>query len=83
MSLYLALLRILIRSAVLGLIAANLIEDFWIYFGDSVDFDTSPAALVLKPRVALVDSLADYLRCITYRDLLRICSVSIVAWSFW
>ena len=70
-------------SAILGLIAANLIEDFWIYFGVSVDFDSSSAAFVLKPRATLVDFLADYLRCITYRDLLRFCSVSIVAWSFW
>ena len=65
MSLYLAFLRILIRSAVLGLIAANLIEDFWIYFGVKVDFDSSSAAFALKPSVALVDFLAVYLRCIT------------------
>ena len=52
-------------SAILGLIAANLIEDFWIYFGVRVDFYTSSAAFVLKPSVALDDCLADYLRCIS------------------
>ena len=65
MSLYLTFLRILIRSAVFGLIAANLIEDFWIYLDVRVDFDISSVAFVLKPRVALVDFLAAYLRCIT------------------
>ena len=49
-------------SAILGLIAANLIADFWIYFGDSVDFDASSAVFALKPRLVLVDFLTAYLR---------------------
>ena len=49
-------------SAILGLIAANLIADFWIYVGVSVEFDASSAVFALKPRLALVDFLAAYLR---------------------
>ena len=49
-------------SAILGLIAANLIADFWIYFGVSVDSDASCPVFSLKPRLALVDFLAAYLR---------------------
>ena len=49
-------------SAILGLIAANLIADFLIYFGCSDDFDASSAVFALKPKVALVDFLAACLR---------------------
>ena len=49
-------------SAILGLIAANLIADFWIYFGVSDDSDTSSAVFALKPRLAFVDFLASPLR---------------------
>ena len=52
-------------SAILGLIAANLIADFWIYFCVSVDFDASSAVFALKPRLALIVFLAGPLRYMT------------------
>ena len=70
-------------SAILGLIAASLIADFWIYFGVSVDFDASSAVFALKPRLALIDFLAGPLRYMTYKDLFFFLSSSTVSLSFW
>ena len=61
-SLFLAVRRMWLMSTILGLIAASLIADFWIYFGVSVDSDASSAVFDLKPRLALVDFLAGPLR---------------------
>ena len=69
-------------SAILGLIAANLIADFWIYFGVSVDLDASSAVFALKPRLALVDFLAGPLRYMTNKDFFFLRS-SKVSLSFW